>query len=909
MRKLFLLSLFLFLVLVAFVNLKNVNAAPFASAYLRLNNLSANSALSGTVCAIASSAGAGTEDKILITFPSDFTISTNASNWTTSTTNLPAGATAWPGIGSTATSVSSKTVTFTSSDLLTTSQYCFNFSGASSTTGAAGSEKLGSITSKNSTDTTIDSTTYALAITSSNQISVTASVDPQVSDLQVAIESTTAGTTFPQDTNIDYKITYGNASLTSVPLTIQAEWSQGTIDGNPSPSVDILDYVIGSASNAYSSTPPVIDTVNRTITWTISSIPASTTGQVVTFTLKTNDSYTGSNLVSFDVSGRATSGSTTTPDVTVTRNYQYSGVSASPTPTPRSSTTTPTPTPTPTISNPIISDISIRSVSSNNATIYVSTNTNSTFTVLYGTSINSLSKTIKTLTPEKESVIAFSDLEADTIYYFKVIATSEDKRTTTSDIFTFRTAILSPIPSIDTQSLIVTSSNNILFSSQIKKGYNLKENILVLPRQTVFTIQFSLNKNITLKSIQAIIRNKGVLGFSTLDEVTAGTNYVNLVEVQPGIYTGKIATPDSTGSYEVYVRLIDFNGNILEQKILDLSVTNKFKVLEKGSKDKPVENARVLFYLFNLNTKTYSVISPQILPIQNPIYSTPDGRYNITLPYGKYKADISAIGYNPETVEFEINQYSQDYPVVYLEKNPSLLNTIDYYLDILKDTIIESQNYIRQRADSNRLFDLSTFGAILVFIVISILSISARTHIRVMYLPYFLIFKLKIIFKKGLGSIIFGKVINKEGIPISKANVYLLTSDEKQTIAVLKTNKLGEFYFHNLQGLDYKIRIEKEDIETPPTFEFINSKTKDVPIVFKVNSKGKIKQSLLEVTTIYIEDFLGMGMESLILLSLVVQIYFVFTFGFLRVAPFLIITILNLVLMFTYLYRPRKLGN
>lgn len=165
-----------------------------------------------------------------------------------------------------------------------------------------------------------------------------------------------------------------------------------------------------------------------------------------------------------------------------------------------------------------------------------------------------------------------------------------------------------------------------------------------------------------------------------------------------------------------------------------------------------------------------------------------------------------------------------------------------------------------------------------------------------------------ILFKKSTGIIIFGKVLeDQDKMPISRAIVILTTADETKTLATLKTNKLGEFYYNNPQAQNFKIKIEKEGFEVPLVYNFKNSAVKEIPIVFKLKNKDVSQHSLSTIIFIYTEDLLGMAMESLILIGLLTQIYFIFTFGFLRVAPFLIITILNLVLVFTYLYKPRGL--
>ncbi len=147
-------------------------------AYMRLDRMSTGEAISGTIC--ENTGTAGTEAKIVITFPADWTISTTEADWTTSTTNLPSGATAWVTVGATATAADSGTnvVEFSSGDLNTATLYCFNFAGASSTLGAAGSDKTGSFVTLTSGDAAIDTTNFATAVTSSggDQVTVTATV-------------------------------------------------------------------------------------------------------------------------------------------------------------------------------------------------------------------------------------------------------------------------------------------------------------------------------------------------------------------------------------------------------------------------------------------------------------------------------------------------------------------------------------------------------------------------------------------------------------------------------------------------------------------------------------------------------------------------------------------------------------
>src|SRR5882672_8403240 len=71
------------------------DAAAFTQAYLRLDRMKSTTPTGGTVC--AKPVTVATEGLVVITFPSTYTASTTAANWTVTTTNLPATSTAWLG--------------------------------------------------------------------------------------------------------------------------------------------------------------------------------------------------------------------------------------------------------------------------------------------------------------------------------------------------------------------------------------------------------------------------------------------------------------------------------------------------------------------------------------------------------------------------------------------------------------------------------------------------------------------------------------------------------------------------------------------------------------------------------------------------------------------------------------------
>ena len=650
MKKSSALPLFLLLIIFLFA-VKEIQASAFSEAYLRLNSNKTNANLSGTVCASPSSAGAGTENKIAITFPDSFTISSNPLDISTSTSNIPSTSTAWPGISTNAISISGKTVTFASSDLTNGSAlYCFKLSSDGSTTGAIGSQ-TGFITTLNSSDAEIDRVQYAVSIVSNDQITVSALVPADPLDFTHSITQLTPGGHFQPYTQIQYQINYSSLLSYNTTLAVEASWSQGTVDGDSVPSVDIVNYVSGSATNAYNSTPPVIDTVNRTITWTINSFPGGL-DQFVKFRLIARGDYEGEVRVAFTVSGRLLPPGTATSYDSITNYFSPGNLHPSSAPSQETTTTTTTTTTAPAIPAKTqeelsINEISINSISSNEASVYVSTNDLTSIQLFYGKSINSLTQKLSSLN-STDHLIKIGNLDPDTKYYFRVYATDSKGRKIISDIYTFKTAKTSTPLLADTYSLVASSDNTII--SPLVKG----DNNLILPVDSVFQIKFAMNDRLSAENIQTDLVNENVLGIFDFpyNKNVIGQS-VNMIETQSGIYSGNLKAFENPGKYYLVAKISDKNGNISEQIIANIKVIDKFTVLSRENKE-PIEGARVFLYLFSPSSKTYQPIPSSALSSGNPIYTDSNGELNLYFRRENTELKYTDLRHAEAKVDFEI---------------------------------------------------------------------------------------------------------------------------------------------------------------------------------------------------------------------------------------------------------------
>jgi hypothetical protein len=278
----------LVLLVVSFISfISIVHAAPnFTWAKVRLDRMAASTATTGTIC--AKPGVSATEGKVIVKFPSDFTVNTTLTNWTINTS--PQGwsetgpqPTGWLGVGTSAVAADNgaKTVTFNSGDIIAGTAYCFNWSStAALTTGASASNLQGYVNTQTASSVDIEKTAVAFAIISANAdlITVTAQVNPTFSfslsgntapfsgALQNSATTETSAITATITTNAPNGWTTwvksANAGLTSASPGATTINTIGTYDGAPSTlSGGTPGYVLRVATAGGSSTPAAEYTV------------------------------------------------------------------------------------------------------------------------------------------------------------------------------------------------------------------------------------------------------------------------------------------------------------------------------------------------------------------------------------------------------------------------------------------------------------------------------------------------------------------------------------------------------------------------------------------------------------------------------------------------------------------------
>lgn len=758
----------------------------------------------------------------------------------------------------------------------------------------------------------------------SGDIAINATVAPLISAFSLNL-STDGPTNVSQQTSIPIKIIYGSSLTTASPLTIQAYWGKGIINTDAQTQVDILEYSEGSATPGYANTIPVIDLVNKTVTWSIPSLPGNTNNQAVTFTLTTTTAYTGAKTVSFPISTQfilpSVGGNTS-----LTRTYTYVAPPTTPAPS-----TTPTPSPTAAdivktatqssvvaVRSPpslplTISPLILSSVSNTSMNLSLQSSRPITARLFYGTSLAKIESRQANPNPGTLQTFSVTALIPQTRYFFRVVATDiETGSVVRSDVFTYKTATqpIADLYVIPDTVTISAGGTQLSSSEQPQKdalgqiSTTIQNQKVVLPQQATFDINFTAVDPKIVKSIELFVGNHAVLGFSTLfDSNSDDQNAQNatMTQTSPGHYYAKLRAPNTAGSYDVIARTTDIYGNIKEQLVTQFHILPPMKII--SSNGKPIENARVYIEKLDPNTNTYGPL-PGAAGVSNPSYTAPDGSVRFALTAGSFRAQVSSIGYKDAQIDFIVNgDNTTAYPIIKLIREPFSLQTAStYYWKILADLFDASRTYVTQLSHSVRFFELNALVAITILVILTIAGFSSRIHIPIHSLYEYAVHHVAIQqVKKKTGNTIFGHVFeDTSGHPVKEADIFLLSENSKRIVAHTTSSAAGAFAFQTIPDKGYEIEVLQQNFE-PITYRQSEIQSVGLGGYLLTLKKAKLHRSIKEYIDTYVHKVLALSFETLLVISLTFELSLGSVLGWAKVAPFFLISTLNILLWLVHM--------
>ncbi|MDQ3007977.1 MAG: fibronectin type III domain-containing protein [bacterium] len=869
---------------------KPIQAATFSSAYLRLER-QAVSVNPGSVLVVAAASETVNENQVSLEIPVGWSISTAATSYTVSTTNLPEGVYAWPGI-STAANLSGRTLTFPSSDLITGRKYGFYITaGLNSNPETAGlySWQLSTGVSGSVTNSQVLSTT----INGNDQIQVTGTVLPKSSSFQASL-ALVAGNSHPsQDNELEYELTYGSDLNHTTPLQLRAAWTEGTISGASAPTVTVVTYINGSATTAYNNTPPVIDTINSVITWSITALPADTQNQKVRFKLKTTNSYTDTKTVSFNVTGMISQPATTAESV-VSHQYQFKS--------PPTASVLPIPSPSPPVALEIpgfsITNVTLSTISPNSALISVGTNDSSVISIQYGESSRNLNQLINGSTQALRNKILLDGLTNNTFYFFRVIAVNVNGQKIYSDIYTFKTAQSSSSGEITpNQSIVNTDSSSIpLFNPS-----NISQNKeLIIPIGQLLKTTFYFDNYEGIKSV--------ILEMTNEYEDSQRIYATRLTALQDGSYTGEIPTPERSGWYRIYLIITDLSGNLTRQLLHRLYSSDPLTILDANTK-KPLENVQVLIYQYSNTLQLYELLTPKTFIDSNPSYSNSEGQVNVALPKGKYQIDTSRIGYKDTTIHFVIgNSEAENYPTIYLEPSQFSLSDIAHFVTLASIRITNSVDKTAQHLHASSTFYLFISSITLLLFGLQLLrTLTTKSFYSLLDIPSYITFQIISLLRQQRSQkwTISGQIHNQAANKgVHRATITFFDPVNKTVIGTAQTDKNG--YYHYLLNVKTAQYMVNEEGFHPKQGEVSFEKHRRQPVITNLEKVASSVSSIKNTASSLVTRLFNVSFEALLVVTTILHLVLTPNFDVTRSLPLLAISTATIFLWILNTYAQKK---
>lgn len=661
----------LILLLSAFIYPSIASAQLSSASHVRIDRLKINTPTTGTVC--LKPVTSKTEAYVDVVFPPSFSIA-QQNSWLLSDTDIPSNATAWPGIG-TPLSVTGSTVRFPSSDLAPNTLYCFRWTTNTVTTAPTVDRYTGAIKTYTSSNSLIDDQAYSLTLIGNDQVTLTASVLPKMSDTELKLDTNVPTDSILHEGDV-VTVTLAFRSNLSYPSSylLTSYWNQGKIEINQENTIDVFEYIDNSASTA-GAVLPIVDTVNRSIQWYIPSLASTPNMQTVTYSLRVKQNLLSAKKLISTISAQSRISSTYSSilqkDQTIQKLTTYPSsqqILISPTTMP---STPPSPPSNSRSKNTILSSpLSIQSVSfplitSTSVEARIVLSGDSPVTVSYGTRMDALSQSVISQQILNKHTLTLNNLTPSTLYYLQ-IATQNEQQKIKSSIYLFSTA--------DASSRILSLNDLQVNWYDIPLNTISHDRIVVSVEQPI-GITVKIEDAQSIKDLTVSLVNEDVLGINSLTP-SAAEGEVKLVEIFSGIDAAKLLSPDTPGLYHLQLTKTQFDGSrLVQQYPLKIYVSRPIQVLDARAQT-PIENALITLTKYEESTHMYMPVNLALALVRT---TNQDGELPVVLPSGRYRVHVQAAGYYDKEVDFELGITDSAYPTIRLKRNPSLFATIQQY--------------------------------------------------------------------------------------------------------------------------------------------------------------------------------------------------------------------------------------
>jgi len=717
---------------------------------------------------------------------------------------------------------------------------------------------------------------YVVQASKSAELSATARVLPRPIDFQFNLASSLDGAMVGADTEIEYTITYGSLLSYATPMTIEAQWSLGSIPTENLYAFSIVSYVAGSATKDYwGETTPVVDVAHRKITWTIRSYPRNTIDKTLRFRLKTPGRYVTDRQVHFTVSARLTTPEYSHPERSLEQVYN------------------PTDFIRKQVRGTVITALDIRSITDTSFVIYLATSVPTRAIITYGTDPENLNQSIEDTALTDQKFITISGLKPLTKYYFKVLIENDKLiQRRTPEVFEVTTSASSLLSLVDRERVIITS-RGVLLNIFNAIGYSSR---IMVPTEApvVLYIPFKIQvPNLVYLSVV----NQRVLGLST-DTTPIPVENIRFLEAQAGVYTGSVTAPKTPGVYDIMIETRGTDGEINRDILTTLVVSPPIRVTDQSGR--PVEKALVYFQRFSSTKQTFEHFPAETYGGRNPTYTESDGSVFAILPAGEYVMTINAPGFKSREDRFSFSPVlAHEYPQIVLDRAPfSLMSYVEYYINIILDSAKYFSANIDTLASSWRFLDFSVVVSLVVLTGLSTLLNLRRIRMSAEALIIRWEFFLLKLFGRNRNKFVFVGFVRdlKTALPVHNASVVLSHKEKRVWDSRSVTDMLGKFTVILDPQKEYTLVVKKQGFA--PAHGIVDAEflSRQQPVIELKPIHVRTIPTSVQFAFTLAYAVLDALSDTLLVVMLVLHGFFIGRVGIVRLLPLSVLALCNVLL-------------